>query len=148
MKRLVILMISFFIIGNICANKSHYEYEKKFQNQQTQADKFIDQLLEVIKSNDKTRAQQFVVNNYCDPCLRFTPVQTYADVILKLQSAFNRYTIVQRKSKGLKAAVLIKSVTSNEMKLIRLEVDKNDTSKIFELSAINFTGKATDPIQI
>jgi hypothetical protein len=148
MNRLIILVISFFCINNLQANPLNLKREYFFKEEPTQGDKFIDQLLEVIKSNDKTKAQQFVVNNYCDPCLHFTPVQTYTDVIVKLQSGFNQYTILQRKSKGLKAVVLIKSVKTNEMKLIRLEVDKNDTSKIFELSANDFTGKPTDTIQI
>ena len=148
MWRILILALCLFCANILQGNPAHAICKNYFIHYQTQGDKFIDQLLEVIKSNDKTKAQQFVVNNYCDPCLHFTPVQTYSDVIVKLQNGFNQYTILQRKSKGLKAVVLIKSVKTNEMKLIRLEVDKNDTSKIFELSATDFTGKATDAIQV
>jgi hypothetical protein len=130
------------------ANPAHPVSKNYFRHSQTQGDKFIDQLLEVIKSNDKTKAQQFVVNNYCDPCLHFTPVQSYTDVIVKLQSDFNQYAILQRKSKGYKAVVLIKSDKTNQIKLISLEVDKNDTQKIFKLSATDFTGKTTDTVQL
>ncbi len=148
MKKLIICFFSICVLQTTNTVFAYYKTCYNYFQHEAEADKFIAQLLDVIKSNDKIKAQQFVVGNYCEPCLMHTPVQSYVSVLTNLQNNFSDFTLLQKKTKGYKSAIIIKSVKTGKLKLIRLEVDKNDTMKIFELSATDFTGDPATPIQL
>lgn len=148
MKELIFIAIWVFGFKFISHPPVHPIPDLHQAQQETQGEKLMAQLLEVIKSNDKTKAQQFIVSNYCDPCLVHTPLQTYLAVLTNLQAGFSELVVTQKKTKGYKTAINIQSPKTKKMKLLVLELDKNNTQKIFEFSARDFSGDPGTPIQL
>jgi hypothetical protein len=148
MKELVIIAIWVFSFKIISLSSGSPVSDIHLEQQETQGEKLMAQLLELIKSNDKTKAQQFIVANYCDPCLAHTPLQTHLAVLTNLQAGFSDLVVTQKKTKGYKSAVIIQSPKTKKMKLLIIEIDKNNGQKIFEFSARDFSGDAGAQIQL